>query len=183
MGGYWSAGFSVQGSLDEMRWLMKSALGCHVESFARDGAKAWEGFANSLTLTAGGLRVRPMGYDPLCTLISDKDVARASQLAVRRQAAGIFNVSGREAIPLSELARWTGGESWGVPGPLLNGAARAIRRLHIDGPSAALDSAHLRYGFTLDTRKAERELGFRPGYRVGLSLAGDGSMKLETAPF
>jgi UDP-glucose 4-epimerase len=139
-------------------------------------------FFNPALAPSGGLRVRPMGYDPLCTLISDKDVARAAQLAVRQQAAGIFNVSGRETIPLSELARWTGGESWGVPGPLLNGAARVIRRLHIDGPSATLDSAHLRYGFTLDTRKAERELGFRPGYRVGLAPAGDGSMRLETAP-
>jgi len=139
-------------------------------------------FFNPVLAPSGGLRVRPMGYDPLCTLIADKDVARAAQLAVRRRVAGIFNVSGREVIPLSQLSRWTGGESWGVPGPLLNSAARTIRRLRIEGPRAALDGAHLRYGFTLDTRKVERELGFRPSYRVGLSPAGDGSMKLETAP-
>jgi len=139
-------------------------------------------FFNPALAPSGGLRVRPMGYDPLCTLISDKDVARAAQLAARRRATGIFNVSGKEVIPLSELARWTGGESWGVPGPVLNGAAWAIRRLHIHGPSAAFDGPHLRYGFTLDTRKAERELGFRPGYRIGLAPAGDGSLQLETAP-
>ena len=28
----------------------------------------------------------------------------------------------------------------------------------------------------------ERELGFRPGYHVGLSQAGDGRLRLETSP-
>jgi UDP-glucose 4-epimerase len=138
-------------------------------------------FFNPALAPSGGPRVHPMGYDPLCTLISDKDVAQAAQLAVRRRADGIFNVSGAEVMPLSQLARWTGGASWSVPGPLLSGAARALRRLRLEGPGTTLDSDHLRYGFTLDTRKAERELGYRPGYRVGLAPAGDGRLQLETA--
>ena len=38
-----------------------------------------------------------------------------------------------------------------------------------------------RYGFTLDTRRAEHDLGFRPSSRIGLARAGDGSLRLETA--
>jgi hypothetical protein len=45
-----------------------------------------------------------------------------------------------------------------------------------------METRHLRYGFTLDTRRAERELGFRPGYRIGLARAGDGALRLEAAP-
>jgi hypothetical protein len=54
-------------------------------------------------------------------------------------------------------------------------------------PSVQLRAArgggdHQRYGYTLDTRRAERELGFRPRYRVGLARSGDGRLRLETAP-
>ena len=44
----------------------------------------------------------------------------------------------------------------------------------------AAHSPHLRFGFTLDTRRAERELGFTPSDRVGLARAGDGALQLET---
>jgi hypothetical protein len=54
-----------------------------------------------------------------------------------------------------------------VPGPLLD-------TLGTSGP-------HLRFGFTLDTSRAAAKLGFRARYRIGLSRAGDGSLRLETA--
>ncbi len=125
-------------------------------------------------------RLRPIGFDPMCTLISDKDVARAVRLAVHSRASGIFNIAGREAVPLSVLARWTGTPSVPLPGSLLHTAARAIRLLGAEGLRSALDGAHLRYGFTLDTTRAEHELGYRPGYRIGLSRAGDGKLRIET---
>jgi hypothetical protein len=37
------------------------------------------------------------------------------------------------------------------------------------------------FGFTLDTSRAERELGFRPTDRIGLARAGDGALRVETA--
>jgi len=45
---------------------------------------------------------------------------------------------------------------------------------------AAVDGSHLRYGFTLDTQRAERDLEFRPADRIGLARAGDGALQLET---
>jgi hypothetical protein len=47
---------------------------------------------------------------------------------------------------------------------------------------AALDGPYLRYGFTLDTTRAERDLGFRAGYRIGLARAGDGRLRIEAVP-
>lgn len=127
-----------------------------------------------------GRRLASLGFDPLCALVSDKDVARAAQAAVHARCSGIYNIGGREAVPLSLLARWVGHPVVPVPGPLLAVAGAAARLLGGEAPGA-LHPPLLRYGFTLDTRRAERELGFQPRDRIGRSRAGDGALRLETA--
>lgn len=139
-------------------------------------------FLNPALSGPGEWGVRPLGFDPLWSLISDKDLVRAIRLAMHRRRRGVFNVAGRESVPLSVLARWTGGHAWPVPGPLLSGASAAARLAGGPPWPHRIDGPHLRYGFTLDTRRAERELGYRPAYRIDLSLAGDGRLRLETAP-
>ena len=129
-----------------------------------------------------GPRPRPVGFDPMCALICDKDVAKAVQAAVHATGSGIFNVAGHESVPLSVLGSWTGRPGIPVPGPALQLASTAARWLGQESLRSALDGAELRYGFTLDTRRAERELGFRPHYHVGLARAGDGRLRLETSP-
>jgi nucleoside-diphosphate-sugar epimerase len=133
-------------------------------------------------LSGHTLRARALGFDPICAVISDKDAARAIQAALHARPSGIYNVSGRESVPMSMLARWTGHRAWPLPHPLLGwmgGAARLVGAGRLGGLPG--DGAALRYGFTLDTRRAERELGFRPADRIGLASAGDGSLRLETA--
>jgi len=129
-----------------------------------------------------GPRPRPLGFDPMCALICDKDVAKAVQAAVHGPTAGVYNVAGHESVPLSVLGGWTTRPSVPVPGGALRALATGARWLGRGTWSAALDGAALRYGFTLDTRRAERELGFRPHYHVGLARAGDGRLRLETSP-
>lgn len=131
---------------------------------------------------AAGLRVRPAGFDPLCPVIADKDVARAVQAALASDAAGVFNIAGRETLPLSVLGRWTRRPCLPVPGPLLAAAAGVAAR--VGGPRLhdALAGAHLCYGMSLDVRHAARRLGFEPRYRVGVARAGDGVMRLEAVP-
>ena len=126
-----------------------------------------------------GWRVRSLGYDPICALVSDKDVARATQAAVHSTVSGIYNVAGIEVVPLSVLAGWTGRHSVSLPGLLLGALDRAVRLLGREAVVPSLE--RLRYGFTLDTRRAEQELGFHPAHRVGLARAGDGTLRLETA--
>jgi UDP-glucose 4-epimerase len=126
-----------------------------------------------------GSRVRIMGFDPICALVSDKDVARAVQAAIHADSSGIYNVAGGEAVPLSVLARWTGRASLPVPGSALAWLSRSARLLGIE--TRSVDTSHLRYGFTLDTQRIEHDLDFRPSARIGLARAGDGSLRLETA--
>lgn len=126
-----------------------------------------------------GPRVRSMGFDPICALVSDRDVARAVQSAVHARSPGIYNIAGREAVPLSVLARWVGRPTLPVPGPLLRATSLGTRLLGREAASA-MQGRHLRYGFTLDTRRAERDLGFVAGDHIGLARAGDGALRLET---
>ncbi len=129
-----------------------------------------------------GPRPRPLGFDPMCPLLCDKDVAKAIQSALHSQASGVYNVAGRESVPLSVLGQWTGRPGVPLPGPTLGWLAGAARLLGGKAFPAGLDGAELRYGFSLDTRRIERELGFRPRYHVGLAQAGDGRRRLETSP-
>ena len=129
-----------------------------------------------------GLRIRPLGFDPLCALITDKDVAKAVQVAVKAEVAGIFNLAATE-LPLSTLTRWTGGRSVSLPGVLLRGIVSFAKWIGSNEALRTADGAHLRYGLSLDTSRAERDLGFRATYRIALARAGDGTMRLEAVPF
>lgn len=122
---------------------------------------------------------RALGFDPICSVISDKDSARAIRAALHSRRSGIYNIAGREAVPLSVLLRWTGRSAPALPHPLLSWVGSGARLLRL-GP-APFSGTPLRFGFTLDTRRAERELGFCVGDEIGLSRAGDGTLRLETA--
>ena len=124
---------------------------------------------------------RPMGYDPLCALVSDKDVAIAARAALHSRHAGVYNVAGNEALPLSELSRWTGHTTVSVPGPLLRVASHLAGLMGTSWLRISIDGPQLRNGFTLDTTRAREDLGFRPQYRIGLARAGDGRIQIETA--
>jgi UDP-glucose 4-epimerase len=128
-----------------------------------------------------GARLRALGFDPICALVSDKDVSRAVRAAVRTPVSGIFNIAGDQSVPLSVVADWTGRSSIPVPGPLLRWLSPAARLLGLESRDSLVDCPQLRYGFTLDTTRAESELGFRARYRIGLARAGDGALTVETA--
>ena len=137
-------------------------------------------------------RIRPLGFDPMCALVAEEDVATAVQLALHRRAKGIFNVAGRDTMPLSRLERCFAMRdrvedgSPGLVGQLWWQAAEAVRLLGLPrraggGPdrSSGRGASYLRYGFTLDTRRAEAVLGFRPAYRIGEDRLPDGSRRLD----
>ncbi|MHC4608309.1 MAG: Rossmann-fold NAD(P)-binding domain-containing protein, partial [Planctomycetota bacterium] len=128
-----------------------------------------------------GWRVRNMGFDPLCALVADKDVARAVQAALRSPHPGIYNIAGNESMPFSVLARWTGRQTVPLPATLMNWVSTGARLLGRDAPTTGRAEPHLSFGFTLDTTRAERDLAFRPASRIGLARAGDGALRLETA--
>lgn len=130
----------------------------------------------------GGIALRVAGFDPLCAVIADVDAARAASLAAVREAEGVYNVAGREAVPLSLLTRWLRRPSAALPGGVLRSLGIAAAALGRQGLRARFEGDHLRFGFTLDTGRIERELGFTPSHAVTLGRGGDGRARLETTP-
>jgi hypothetical protein len=102
-----------------------------------------------------------IGYDPLLQLIHRDDCVDAMVLATKRGPGGAYNIAAPEAETLSRLLDSAGKLHAPLLPPLgLGVAAFAIRRAGIAFLSPQLLDL-LRWGRTLSTKKAARELGFR----------------------
>ena len=112
--------------------------------------------------------LRPLGYDPMVNVLSLPDVARAVQLAAASDATGIFNIPGRDTLPLSELVHRTRRLGVGLPGPLLAPLYALRARLTAGRFRYALDESRFHYGAVLDGRKAALAFGYTPQYGVSL---------------
>jgi UDP-glucose 4-epimerase len=102
-----------------------------------------------------------MGYDPPLQLIHRDDCIEAMVLATKRGPGGAYNIAPAGNEPLSKLLDSAGKLHAPLLPPLgLGIAAFAIRRAGIAFLSPQLLDL-LRWGRTLTTAKAGRELGFR----------------------
>jgi UDP-glucose 4-epimerase len=112
--------------------------------------------------------LRPLGYDPMINVLSVLDAARAAVLAAASSASGVFNVPGRDSLPLSELIH--GARRLGVPlpGPLLTPAYRLRSALTSGRFRYALNEARLHYGAILDGSRAQASFGYVPEHSVDL---------------
>ena len=150
-----------------------------VESYASDFAVRNPGitilalrFANSLNPDEPqplarylDLEVVPtvIGYDPPLQLIHRDDCIEAVVLATKRGPGGAYNIAPAGNVPLSSLLDSAGKLHAPVLPPLgLGLAALAIRTAGVAFLSPQLLDL-LRWGRTLATNKAARELGFRAG--------------------
>ncbi|MEE8558529.1 MAG: hypothetical protein V3T14_11665 [Myxococcota bacterium] len=118
----------------------------------------------------------PLGFDPLVSVVADRDIVAAMVLALHSDQPGIYNIAGRERFPRSELVGASTRSGLKVPGLMRGTIARIAQTV------AALRSGNggfTRYGIVLDTRHAEEVLGFDPSYRI--ELRGSGSTRrIET---
>jgi UDP-glucose 4-epimerase len=101
------------------------------------------------------------GYDPMLQLIHRDDCVEALRIASKRGPAGAYNIASGGAAPISTLLSGAGK----LHAPLLPPfgielAAFALRRAGVAFLSPQLLDL-LRWGRTLSTAKAARELGFR----------------------
>jgi len=102
------------------------------------------------------------GFDPVLQLVHREDAIDALARATLGGARGAFNIAGANALPLSALLDSAGK----LHAPLLPPAgawliSAALAQLGLAALSPQLIDL-LRWGRTLDTSRAKRELGFRP---------------------
>ena len=102
-----------------------------------------------------------MGYDPSFQLIHRDDVVHATVLATKRGPAGAYNIAAPKAETLSNLLDSVGK----LHAPLLPPVGLGLTALAMRKAGVAFLSPQLldllRWGRTLSTAKAARELGFR----------------------
>ena len=107
-----------------------------------------------------------LGFNPMVSVVVDRDVVRAIQLALHGDRPGIYNIAGREFFPRSQLCT-----SVSKLGPIrvprtVSGALALLDSLR--GTDTSLD----RYGIVLDTHRAHEVLGFEPIYRIEIRGSG-----------
>jgi nucleoside-diphosphate-sugar epimerase len=114
--------------------------------------------------------ISPAGFDPMFSVVADRDVARAVLLALHGDCPGIYNIAGAEVFPCSHLRSSERRRSL-LPGSALVYGAFSLLDQAI-GLSRRRESGFRRYGVVLNTRLAREALGFEPQYRVEIHSSG-----------
>ncbi len=108
----------------------------------------------------------PMGFDPMLNLISMQDVVRALELAIRSGEQGVFNIPGKDTLPLSTAIL-----KWGrisVPAPSLGLSTLYRARSRLLGSQFRYDMNHWRFHYSalLDGHRAKSILKYTPEHGI-----------------
>ena len=105
---------------------------------------------------------QPLGFDPMINLISLPDLSRAFALAALAQSSGIFNIPGKDTLPLSAVIEKWGQTSVPVPSVLLS--PLYWLRNKVIGSDFVYDLNRFRFHFSavMDGQRAERLLRYTP---------------------
>ncbi|MCK6545214.1 NAD-dependent epimerase/dehydratase family protein [Myxococcota bacterium] len=104
----------------------------------------------------------PLGFDPLINLISVEDLVLATRLAALSGTDGVFNIPGRDTLPLSDIvARWSR-QPIPVPGLLLGPLYRMRSRLRRTDFRYDLNYWRFHLSAVLDGTRAREVLGYEP---------------------
>ncbi|RME75755.1 MAG: NAD-dependent epimerase/dehydratase family protein, partial [Planctomycetota bacterium] len=105
------------------------------------------------------------GFDPMMQIVHEEDVARAVVLAMERRCAGIYNIVGPGALPLSEILQQLDAEVLPLPPFVVRQMVRGLWRLKMVPLSPHLVD-FLRFPLVVSGDKARADLGYRP--EIGL---------------
>jgi UDP-glucose 4-epimerase len=106
----------------------------------------------------------PLGFDPMLSVVADRDIARALALALHCDRPGIYNIASSDVFPSSELRR----PERRIGGLPVSGFVATAWSLldQVLGLSRTREGVYQRYGIVLNTRLARDSLGFEPQYRI-----------------
>ncbi|HET9991716.1 MAG TPA: NAD-dependent epimerase/dehydratase family protein [Kofleriaceae bacterium] len=126
------------------------------------GSQLWDYLRSRVCL-------RPAGFDPIVNVLSLADAIEAFAAAVEHPVAGVFNIVGRDSLPLSRAIACAGRIAVPVPSALLSPLYRLRRRIagfefHYD-----LNAKRFHFGGVLDGTRARDQLGYEPHTAVSWS--------------
>ncbi len=120
------------------------------------GSQIWDWLDASVAL-------RPVGFDPMTNVLSIDDAVRALELAGKAFGVqGVFNIPGKDTLPLSSIARQWGVPGMPVPGGLASAFYRTRRRLRGHDFSYGMNRRRFHFCSVLDGTRARQVLGYVP---------------------
>ncbi len=119
------------------------------------GSQLWDYLQSRVCL-------RPLGFDPMINVLALSDAAAAVQLALRSDAKGVFNIPGRDTLPLSRVIVESRRADLPVPGPLLAPLYGLRRRVAGFEFRYEMNFRRFHFGGLLDGKRAKELLGYLP---------------------
>jgi UDP-glucose 4-epimerase len=123
------------------------------------GSQLWDYLQSRVCL-------RPMGFDPMINVLAICDAVTALVLALRSDATGVFNIPGRDTLPLSQVIFESSRADLPVPGPLIAPLYRLRRRIAGFDFRYEMNLRRFHFGGVLDGTRARDTLGYAPRMSV-----------------
>ncbi len=98
-----------------------------------------------------------LGFDPLFQFMHEQDVVNALTLSIGTRPRGVFNVSGPQPVPLSDVIRETGRTNIPIPEFIFHAALGRFGLPKL--PRGALD--HIKFPVTVDSSAFTKATGFK----------------------
>lgn len=119
------------------------------------GSQLWDYLQSRVCL-------RPLGFDPMLNVLSLADAVAAIMLALRSTEVGVFNIPGRDTLPLSRAIVESRRADIPLPGPLMTPLYELRRWLAGFEFRYDMNMRRFHFGGVLDGSRARRALGYVP---------------------
>jgi UDP-glucose 4-epimerase len=121
----------------------------------RVGSQLWDYLQSRVCL-------RPFGFDPMINVLSIEDAVTATLAALRSTATGIYNIPGRDTLPLSQAIFESRRADVPVPGPLIAPLYKLRRRVAGFEFRYDMNLRRFHFGGVLDGMRAKARFGYEP---------------------
>lgn len=104
-----------------------------------------------------------LGKDPMIQFVHEEDLSKALHQAIVEDHPGVFNLAGRDPVPMSRLLRLTGSTALPLPAGMAKIGANVLFRFGWMPFSQAWVSMQ-EYPITVNTARFVKEFGWAPRY-------------------
>jgi UDP-glucose 4-epimerase len=123
------------------------------------GSQLWDYLQSRVCL-------RPLGFDPMINVLAVADAVAALLLAMRSERTGVFNIPGRDTLPLSAVILESHRADIPVPGPLIAPLYGLRRQLAGFDFRYEMNLRKFHFGGVLDGTRARDLLGYVPAHHA-----------------
>lgn len=110
--------------------------------------------------------LRPIGFDPMLNFLTIEDAAMALQKSIHTEFQGVFNIPGKDSLPLSEVINRWGRPSIALPETAIYWLYRLRRKVRDAEFRYGMNRRRFHYSGILDGSRAQRKFSYTPKYSI-----------------